>query len=303
MKILFEENDLEFDELKGDLFTKYDLSLNIARLDKIHRDVSGNKLYKLHYFLAEALKDKLKPVITFGGAFSNHLVATSFACKFLGLRSVGIVRGERQATLSHSLLQCESNGMDLHFISREEYLLKDSPGFLSRLTNIYGDSIFIPEGGYHPTGADGAALIMNRLKARSANYICTAIGTATTVSGLIKASVETENIVGIPVLKNMEDLPKRIAYLCNNTQCRQPLLFDDYHFGGYAKKSEPLFEFMNAFYNEYGIPLDFVYTAKMMYAVMDKIKSGFFKPGSKIICLHTGGLQGNDSLPASTLVF
>ena len=303
MKILFEENELEFNELKGPLFTEKKVSLSIARLDKIHPIISGNKLFKLHYFLAEALKDKTVPLLTFGGAYSNHLAATAYACKITGIRSIGIVRGEKPPRLSHTLLQCESNGMELHFISRELYRNKDSGDFKAKLQNDLGKCIIVPEGGYHPLGADGAALIMDKLKTKYASHVCTAVGTATTLAGLLKNSTPDQRIIGIPVLKEMNDLDQRIAYLCNNRHFSNLFIFDNYHFGGYAKKTNELIVFMNDLFREYTIPTDFVYTAKMMYAVIDKIREGFFAAGSNIICLHTGGLQGNDSLEPGTLVF
>jgi 1-aminocyclopropane-1-carboxylate deaminase/D-cysteine desulfhydrase-like pyridoxal-dependent ACC family enzyme len=303
MKILFEENDLEFNELEDPLFNEKKVSVIIARLDKIHPIVSGNKLFKLHYFLEEALQHKHKPVLTFGGAYSNHLAATAFACKTTRLKAIGIVRGERPAILSHTLKQCEKDGMKLHFISRADYSNKDSVHFIDEINAVFGECIIIPEGGYHPLGADGAALIMNKLKQQHATHICTATGTATTLAGLLKNSHDIETIVGIPVLKGMNDMEERVKYLCGNKHFNNLVIFDNYHFGGYAKKSTVLIQFMNDFYRKYQVPTDFVYTAKMMYAVMDKIKAGYFPAGSTIICLHTGGLQGNDSLPNSTLVF
>lgn len=303
MKILFEDNELEFNELSSPLFTENKISVQIARLDKIHPVVSGNKLYKLHYFLQDSIKQGLKPVITFGGAYSNHLAATAFACKIIGIKSIGIVRGEKPAILSQTLMQCENNGMELHFISRADYQNKDSGGIVAELTGKPGESIVIPEGGYHPIGALGAGLIMNKLRSSQATHICTAIGTATTTAGLLMNASYTETIIGIPVLKGMDDIYDRLEWLTGNRQFNNLTIFDNYHFGGYAKKTNELIEFMNEFYCEHKIPTDFVYTAKMLFAVIDKIKAGYFEEGSRIICLHTGGLQGNVSLPITTLVF
>ena len=299
MKILFQENELEFNELEGSLFTEKKIHVSVARLDKIHPIVSGNKLFKLHYFLEEALKNKPKPILTFGGAYSNHLAATAYACKVTGIPSIGIVRGERPELLSHTLKQCEDNGMKLYFISREKYKNKNSDD----ITKQFEDCIIIPEGGYHPLGAMGAGLIIDKLKDKNATHICTAIGTATTAAGLLMNATSNTNIIGIPVLKNMHDITERISWLCGDKQYDNFVVFDDYHFGGYAKKTSDLINFMNEFYMDHHVPTDFVYTAKMMYAIIDKIKAGYFPQGSRIICLHTGGLQGNDSLRASTLVF
>jgi 1-aminocyclopropane-1-carboxylate deaminase/D-cysteine desulfhydrase-like pyridoxal-dependent ACC family enzyme len=303
MKILFEENELEFNELVNPLFTEKKISVSIARFDKIHHVVSGNKLFKLHYFLEEALKHDHRSILTFGGAYSNHLVATAYACKQTGIRSIGIVRGERPPILSHTLKQCEQNEMELHFISRAAYSNKDPVEFITQLKKKFGDCIIIPEGGYHPLGALGAGSIMNKLKAGNATHICTAIGTATTAAGLLMNTFANETIIGVPVLKQMNDIEERISFLCGNKHFSDLVIFDNYHFGGYAKKTNELIQFMNDLFSQYKVPTDFVYTAKMMYAVIDKIKTGYFAEGSNIICLHTGGLQGNDSLPASTLVF
>ena len=303
MKILFEENELEFNELASALFTAKKISISIARLDKIHPVISGNKLFKLHYFLEEVLKNKHRSIVTFGGAYSNHLAAAAYACKLTGTRCIGIVRGEKPVELSHTLKQCEHYGMELNFISREEYNNKGLVHFIAQLQNNFGDCIIIPEGGYHPLGALGAQLIMNKLKGRKATHICTPVGTATTAAGLLMNSCANEIIIGIPVLKQMNDIESRVAFLCNNKHFNNLVIFDGYHFGGYAKKTNKLIRFMNDFFTEYKIPTDFVYTAKMMYAVIDKIKTGYFAEGSNIICLHTGGLQGNDSLALSTLVF
>ena len=300
MKILFEENELEFNELNGALFTEKKVSVSVARLDKIHPVVSGNKLFKLHYFLEKALKDENKALLTFGGAYSNHLAATAFACMETGIRSIGIVRGERSATLSHTLKQCEADGMELHFISRADYSKKDSADLSKEL---HEDCIIVPEGGYHPLGAMGAALIADKIKYKTATHVCTAIGTATTAAGLLMNLPADVKVIGIPVLKELNDVTERISFLTGNKQYNNFECFNEYHFGGYAKKTNELIQFMNDLYSENGIPTDFVYTAKMMFGVIDKIKAGYFAEGSRIICLHTGGLQGNDSLPASTLVF
>ncbi len=303
MKILFEVNDMEFNELSNPMINENNITVSIARLDKIHPVVSGNKLFKLYYFLKEALLNKHKTILTFGGAYSNHLAATAYACKVSGIRCIGIVRGENTSRNNHTLIQCKSNGMELHFLSRIEYNNKDSKEIHESLKIKFGDFLLIPEGGYHPMGALGAALILQKLKHKNPTHICTPIGTATTAAGLILGSTADETIIGIPVLKSMIDIEKRISYLCNDENVKPLEIFEDYHFGGYAKKTNDLLFFMNEFYKQYKIPTDFVYTAKMMYAVVDKIKNGYFAAGSNIICLHTGGLQGNLSLPASTLVF
>ena len=301
--MLFEEPDLEFNVLNDSLFTEKKVSVIMARLDKIHPIVSGNKLFKLHYFLEESIRHNQKTILSFGGAYSNHLVATAYACKLAGIACIGIVRAERPATVSHTLKLCETYGMQLHFISREAYYSKDSLPFIEQLTNQFGEFTLIPEGGYHPLGAAGAALIMDRISGAKATHVCTAVGTATTLAGLLKNRINNETVIAVPVIKNMNDIAERLLYLGNTKELNNPVIFDNYHFGGYAKRTTGLISFMNDFFLKHAVPTDFVYTAKMMYAVIDKINAGYFAEGSTVICLHTGGLQGNASLPPGTLVF
>ena len=298
--MLFDTSNIYIHTIANDCLTKKNISLSVVRLDKIHPIVSGNKLFKLHYFLAEAISLSKPGIVTFGGAYSNHLIATAFACKTAGLKSVGFIRGEKPATLSPTLIACISYGMQLHYLSRVEYDEKENPEFLEKLGQQFKNFIIVPDGGYHPKGAAGAALINNFIE-ESTTHICTALGTATTMAGLISGAKKNQQIIGIPVLKGMNDISERIAYLSKSAHPFQ--LLDGYHFGGYAKKTPELVNFMNHLYSQYKLPTDFVYTAKMMYAVLDSIEKDYFAAGSKISCIHTGGLQGNASLPEGTLIF
>lgn len=303
MQILFGIKNIRFDELENPVFEKKNIKLQLARLDKIHPVVSGNKLFKLHYFLDEAMQSNHKTMVSFGGAYSNHLVAIAFAGKESGLKSIGIVRGEEPKNLSHTLQQCLQYGMQLQFITRNEYKNTGQPDFINNLKLKYGDFTLVPEGGYHPLGAAGASLIIDLLKDKNATHICTATGTATTLAGLLLKAQQSQQVITVPVIKNMNDIEERLFYLINKKKHNNLQIFDGYHFGGYAKKTEELINFMNVFYTNYGVPTDFVYTAKMMYAILDKINNNFFPAGSSIVCLHTGGLQGNQSLPPGTLLF
>jgi 1-aminocyclopropane-1-carboxylate deaminase len=276
------------------------LQLKVIRLDSIHPIVSGNKIFKLRYFLDGVTNKK---IITFGGAYSNHLVAAAFACKQKSLRCVGIVRGEQPKKLSHTLQHCIGYGMELKFISRADYDKKDATNFIDDLKNLYGDCIIIPEGGYDIKGAKGAAAIMDHID-NTATHICCATGTATTIAGLLLQVKPHQQIIGFPVLKGMEDIEQRLAFLTGGKFDPQQIrIINDYHFGGYAKKNEQLIAFMNALYNDHRLPTDFVYTGKMMFGVMDMIEKDLFPPGSAIYAVHTGGLQGNLSLPKNTLTF
>lgn len=298
--MLFNIKNITFDRID---ITQTNIQLLVARLDNIHPIVSGNKLFKLHYFLQDALASSHKTVLTFGGAYSNHLVATAFACKKLQLKSTGIVRGEKPEKLSQTLQQCIDFGMQLHFISREEYKNADDENFNAQLKNSLGDFILVPEGGYDAKGAAGAALIMDLLKTKNATHIVTATGTATTLAGLLLNTEKDQQIISVPVIKKMNDIEERLLFLTGKNNFDNLQIFDEYHFGGYAKKTPELINFMNDFYKKYTVPTDFVYTAKMMFGVMEKMDKGYFPSGSSIICLHTGGLQGNRSLPSGTLIY
>jgi 1-aminocyclopropane-1-carboxylate deaminase len=302
VQLLFDTAGCTIDELTDKLFTAKKVTVAVLRLDKIHAIVSGNKLFKLHYFLEDTVT-KNKPVLTFGGAYSNHLVATAFACKQLSLKSIGVVRGEEPPQLSSTLQQCKTFGMQLKFISRERYDQKEEAQFLSSLQDEFGDCVIIPEGGYHVDGAKGAALIMDMIADSSYTHIATAVGTATTLAGLLSAAAEEQTIIGVAALKGMTDIHERIHHLTNINNNKNFELLTDYHFGGYAKHTPELISFMNATWTDHAIPLDFVYTAKLFYAVTDQVRKNGFPEGSNILCLHTGGLQGNASLPANTLLY
>lgn len=290
--------------LHDELFVQKQVTLSVLRLDKIHPLVSGNKLFKLHYFFEEAFAAKQDTILTFGGAYSNHLAATAFACKALHLKSIAIIRGERPASLSSTLQQCMQDGMQLKFISRQQFAQKESLDFIIALKREFGNCMVVPEGGYAPAGAKGAALIMDLIKYNSYTHICTASGTATTTAGLLLAVKPGQFVVSLPVLKGITDNKTRIKELTGNTgDFKNLLILDEYHFGGYAKKTDELIGFMNDCWKKYKLPLDFVYTAKMLYGIIDSIKKDRFAKGSKILCVHTGGLQGNKSLPLNSLLF
>jgi 1-aminocyclopropane-1-carboxylate deaminase len=301
--MFFDTSNIFIQRLENKLFTDSEVDVSIVRLDQLHPVVSGNKLFKLHYFIEECIQTTHKTMLTFGGAYSNHLVATAYCSQMMGLKSIGIVRGEQPAVLSHTLQQCKAYGMQLKFISRTEYAKKDNANFIQTLKNEWGNFTLIPEGGFHAIGAKGASLIMS-LVDKDATHICVATGSATTIAGLLLSATTYQHIVGINVLKGVSDMGKRISFLTgNNINPGQLMLLNDYHFGGYAKQNAELIAFMNELYQQYQLPTDFVYTAKMLFAVFDATRKGLFPKGSKIHCLHTGGLQGNLSLPFNTLMF
>ncbi len=300
--MLLDTAHIAIDELSSGFLQEKQVTLLVARLDNIHPVVSGNKLFKLHYFLEEAGRNK-RPIVTFGGAYSNHLAATAFACREAGLKCAGVVRGEKPGRLSPTLEHCIANGMELHFVSRQHYTEISGSDRLPAFAGLPADAVVVPEGGYHPTGAKGASLIMDTVNRANADVVITAVGTATTFAGLLQKIMPGQRIIGVPVLKNLDDLEQRMQYLNGEKAYTKFETWNEYHFGGYAKKTPGLTSFMNATYRNYGIPTDFVYTAKMLFGVMDKIKNNYFRAGARILCVHTGGLQGNSSLAPGTLIF
>ena len=295
--------DIKFDSVKHEMLNKLGIEWLIARLDLIHPIVSGNKLFKLYYYVQDAIATNKYILVTKGGAYSNHLVASAYYAQLNGLKSIGLVRGEKTEQLSHTLKQCEAWGMQLHYFSRKDYPQINEDNIQQYVSFDKEHCFFITEGGYGISGTKGASLIIDAISSLNPNYITTAVGTGCTLSGLLYNKKTQAKIIAVPVLKGFHDLEKS---MCDLLELQTPLyfeVFNEYHFGGYAKKNETLLQFMNTFYVENDIPTDFVYTGKMIYAIWDKVKSGYFPKGSKIISIHTGGLQGNLSLPKGTLVF
>ncbi len=288
------KNSLSQDVLNGQTITA-----DVLRLDLIHPLISGNKYFKLKEYLKEAVASNSKTVITFGGAFSNHIVATAAACNVIGLQSVGIIRGEEPSVLSTTLLKAKELEMDLVYISREAYKSKEIP---NKVWQQYPGSYIIPEGGYGIKGVEGAKEILGN-DTLSYTHIIAATGTGTTLAGLIEASQKEQQIIGISVLKNNFSLSGEINKLLPDPKKDCFKLMHEYHFGGYAKFNTDLIQFMNLWYMHTAIPSDFVYTAKVFYAFAELCKQGFFPDKSKILLIHSGGLQGNLSLPKRTLIF
>lgn len=273
-----------------------DITVAVLRLDQLHPDIPGNKWFKLRYYLQEAIAGQKKNIITFGGAWSNHIIATAAACRMHGLQSTGIIRGEEPSQFSTTLLQAKEWGMQLVFLSRSDYSNKYIPPAL-----LTPDSYIIPEGGYGGQGAEGAARIADHCPEGFTHYCC-AVGTGTTMAGLINATTNLQKVIGISVMKNNTGLEKMTGALVKPGKDNWQLIHD-YHFGGYARYSPELLTFMNDFYTRTGIPSDFVYTGKLFYAVTNLVQHNFFAAGSRLLLIHSGGLQGNNSLRKGMLIF
>lgn len=281
---------------------KFHTSIDVLRLDVIHPVISGNKWFKLKKYLEEAKELNKKIIATFGGAFSNHIVAVAAASKECGFKSIGFIRGERPAKLSPTLIDAIEYGMEIYFLSREDFKQKIMPSNLfeqHKMDEIY----FISEGGYGKQGVEGAKDILKELDVSHYTHIIAAVGTGTMLAGLVKASDEHQKIIGVSVLKNNFSLQKEIEDLLAEKNKKRFFLLYDYHFGGYAKFTQPLIGFMNDWYRQTNIPSDFVYTGKLFFAVNDLIQKNYFSPQNKLLIVHSGGLQGNRSLPKGTLIF
>jgi 1-aminocyclopropane-1-carboxylate deaminase len=271
------------------------IRLFIKREDLIHPFVSGNKFRKLKYNIQEAKCQKKHTLLTFGGAFSNHIVATAVAGNLAGLKTIGVIRGEeltkdfdKTIATNASLREAHQNGMQFHFVTRERYREKNNTSFIDDLKNQFGDFYLVPEGGTNVLAVKGCEEILIDSD-KEFNYICCAVGTGGTVSGLINATKNNQKVLGFPALKG-DFLRKEIGAFINQKENWK--LITDYHFGGYAKYTAELIAFINQFKEETTIQLDPIYTGKMLFGIVDLIKNNYFSENSKILAVHTGGIQG-----------
>lgn len=277
---------------------KNQIEISILRLDQIHPDISGNKWFKLKFYLDDAISRNTQTIATFGGAWSNHVLATAAACQLKNLTSIGIIRGEKPKEFSYTLHRSAVYGMKLIFVSRDEYKQKTVPPEL--LQNTY----IINEGGYGENGVAGASTIADYYKKENFTHVCCAIGTGTMMAGLIRAAATDQAVIGINVLKSNTGIEKQTqAMLHERDKMKKYSIVHDYHFGGYAKYTPELIDFMNEFYKDTSIPTDFVYTGKLLYGIYNLIGKGFFPANSRLLVIHSGGLQGNRSLGDGMLIF
>ncbi len=267
----------------------------LKREDVLHSLVSGNKFRKLKYNLQAAKEENYSKVLTFGGAFSNHILATAAAAQEENLQSIGVIRGDElggknlENTLAHNatLRQAKQMGMQFHFVSRSDYRKKHELNFINALRGIFNDFYLIPEGGTNNLAIKGCEEILTE-EDKNFDVVSVAVGTGGTISGLINSASVKQKIMGFPALKGnflQDEISKNVKK--ENWQ-----LILNYHFGGYAKTNEALIAFINAFKEKYCVTLDPIYTGKMMYGLFDLIKNDYFKENTRILAIHTGGLQG-----------
>lgn len=275
--------------------------VGIKREDLLHPQLGGNKLYKLHGHLRVVRADKHNKhnsVLSFGGAWSNHIYALAAAGESLGLSTLGVIRGEKPRIPSATLADAQAMGMQLHFVSRADYQRKRSPAFLAELARHLGPFYAIPEGGGDLLGARGAMALgrgLSRLRLSQAfDIVCSAVGTGSTLAGLAAGLPRSVKLYGFSVLKGegtlADDVSQLIQQLAGDGANWQ--LESGYHCGGYARYPDELADFVAIFESQTGIPLDPVYTAKMMLGIAQKALAGHWSAGTKVIALHTGGLQG-----------
>jgi 1-aminocyclopropane-1-carboxylate deaminase len=282
---------IETEEISIPLLKEKEVRLFIKRIDKVHPFVSGNKWFKLKYNLLEAQKQGVETLLSFGGAYSNHIAATAFAAKEKGFKSIGIIRGEEHLPLNPTLCFARENGMELHYVSRSDYREKTTPDFLAKLKAQFGNFYLIPEGGTNELAIQGTSEILNANDTQ--DYICCAVGTGGTISGIINASTNKQTVIGFPAIKGIDALEKDIESWTNKQNWK---LINDYVCGGYAKTTEDLIHIVNEFYKTQNIHLDAIYTGKMMLGILDLIAKDYFLKGSSILAIHTGGLQGNKGM-------
>lgn len=280
---------------------RYMWPVDVLRMDKIHTVVSGNKWFKLAGYIEAARTADKKTLATFGGPYSNHIVATAYAARLSGLQSLGVIRGERPAVLSHTLQNALDYGMKLRFVSRTAYRSKTE---LQQQLDPTSQYYWVAEGGYGVLGAVGIRNMLKGIPVWDYTHLVTAVGTGTTMAGLIQGALPYQQVIGITVLNNQNSILSEITDLLSPAEQQKNFRLEtSYTFGGYAKKTPELLAFMNKTYQTVKLPLDFVYTAKAFYGLTDFLQKTSLAPDSRVLFLHTGGLQGNLSLPPGTLCF
>ncbi|AZJ36815.1 1-aminocyclopropane-1-carboxylate deaminase/D-cysteine desulfhydrase [Tenacibaculum singaporense] len=285
----------ENQQIQLPVLTTKGIELFVKREDTIHPFVSGNKFRKLKYNIEEAEQQEKEVLLTFGGAFSNHIAATAAAGKIAGFKTIGIIRGDELGkdvtkTLSQNetLRNAYENGMQFKFITREAYRNKTSEAFINQLKKEFGDFYLVPEGGTNALAVQGCEEILTN-EDEKFNYICCAVGTGGTISGLINSAKKHQKVIGFPALKGDFLVDEIQPYVKGSENWS---LQTDYHFGGYGKYNEELIRFINEFKEQTTILLDPIYTGKMLFGILDLVAKGAFPVGSKLLAIHTGGLQG-----------
>ncbi|HEX8429009.1 1-aminocyclopropane-1-carboxylate deaminase/D-cysteine desulfhydrase [Hymenobacter sp.] len=276
--------------------SRRNIRLLLLRDDLAHPELPGNKWRKLKYNLAEAQRLGHDTLLTFGGAFSNHVAAVAAAGRLHNLRTIGLIRGEETLPLNPTLARAVANGMHLRYLDRSTYRRKQEPAFLAELLHETGPAYVIPEGGSNTLALPGCAELVAELTAETHfDYLCVACGTGGTLAGLLTGLSGQTQIVGVVALKGGEFLRADIDTLTQTATGRTYPNYElrtDYHFGGYANFSAELLHFIQDFESRHGVLLDPIYTGKLLYGVLDLLQHNYFAAGSTVVAVHTGGLQG-----------
>lgn len=300
------------------------ISLEIKREDLLNPFISGNKFRKLKYNLLQAKAENQETVLTFGGAYSNHIAAVAYAGKEQGFKTIGVIRGDElgdKIAENPTLQFAKECGMQFEFVTREAYRFKTEPDFIANLQQKFGSFYLVPEGGTNEYAIKGCEEILTEQDAQF-DYICCAVGTGGTISGIINSASPHQKVLGFPALKgdflkdetpmnkfssnlNEKGVPDDLRQIttfseeiCKFATNKNWELITDYHFGGYGKVNEELIQFINQFYKQTQVPLDPIYTGKMVFGIIDLIQKDYFSHNSKILLIHTGGLQGIQGMNA-----
>lgn len=293
-KFFTSQHSTPLQEIDDELFIRKDIKLYIKRDDLIDQHISGNKFFKLKYNLIEAAENNFRTLLSFGGAYSNHIYSLAYAGKKFGFKTIGIIRGEEHIPLNPTLQFAKQRGMELLYLNRSDYRKKYSDEIINRLHKKFGDFYLIPEGGSNDLAVKGCSEIPSRI-GFNYNYLFCACGTGGTLAGIINGINNKSKVIGVAVLKNASFLIDEVKRLSSPVNSIWEILLN-YHFGGYAKFTSELIDFIKTFNEKFNIQLEPIYTGKLLYAIYYLARNDFFKPGSKIVAYHSGGLQGLEGL-------
>lgn len=286
-------------QIRTEALAAKSVQLYLKRDDLLHPHISGNKWRKLKYNIAQAQQQSATALLTFGGAFSNHIAATAAAGQAAGYATIGIIRGEAHLPLNPTLRFATDCGMQLQYISRSDYRQKDTAVFRTQLQRQHPNAYIIPEGGTNIHALKGCAEIITEITAQRqeqlADYYCVACGTGGTIAGMIQGLEGRKNIIGCAVLKGdfiRDEVSQLLEQSNSPTTPDNWHIHNDFHHGGYARFTPALIDFINQFKQEHQIALDPIYTGKLLFAIFELVERDYFPKGSSIVAVHTGGLQG-----------
>jgi 1-aminocyclopropane-1-carboxylate deaminase/D-cysteine desulfhydrase-like pyridoxal-dependent ACC family enzyme len=304
-------NEVIHQELNLEVCRQRGVALHVKRLDLLHTHVQGNKWFKLKYNIERALASEHRTLLTFGGAWSNHIHATAAAGKLAGLRTIGIIRGEEPKTYSGTLQFAKNQSMELRFVSRLDYEERATEEFKAWLHDQYGSFHLVPEGGSNYLGVNGCMEILSASDLETYSHMACACGTGATLAGMLLGSKGQSQFIGFSALKGgdflRDDVVKHIEYFLMDRELAEEyrsqfIIETDYHFEGYGKWNDELISFIKEMEHKYNLPLDQVYTGKAFFGLLKKIEAGEFERGSNVLFIHSGGLQGRHGCDALALL-